>query len=300
MKNFISIFKFIMLIGFLFLVIIHFIVKDRFHGLSVLFYAFPLPIIGAIGLLVTVMYYRQKPLFYALLILMTGMTIYFFAHYFGEAHEDSSHQKNSHILFWNVAQRQPLPLDVLIKYMNDYNPEIVALGEAYHVSDTDLNTLKSVFPDYQFKILYGSMLIGVKGTIDDVEFQANAESYKLNYISATIQKKVVYIMIVDVYANPLLNKEIPLGIIHDFSKKNQVDVLIGDFNTPYESVFFKEYQSNFNSFHPYSIGMTSTWPLPMPVIEIDQIWLAKSYQPLKLQKFCDKLSDHKLLIAEYK
>lgn len=294
------IFKYIAIFVYLFLVIVHFIIKDRIYGLSTVFYAFPLPIIGVFGLIVTLLFYSRKPYFYLLFILLLGMTIYFFGHYFGAAHKDSSQKSNSHILFWNVAQSQPLPNDVIIKYIKEYKPEIVALAEAFQVSESDLNTLKIAFPQYQFKILYGSMLIGVLGNINDVQFQASEEAYKFNYIAATINQKPVYIMIADVYASPLLNKEIPLGIIHDFCKKHHVDVLIGDFNTPYESIFFKEYEFNFNSFHPYSIGMTSTWPLPIPVIEIDQIWLAKSYQPLKLEKFCHKNSDHKLLIAEYK
>lgn len=228
------------------------------------------------------------------------MTIYFFTQHFGKAHEESSSANSSHILFWNVAQSQPLPTDIIIKYIKQYEPEIVALGEAFQVSQNDLDILEAACPEYQFKIMYGTMLIAVKGRIDDFVYEADAEVYRLNYITATINQKSVYIMLVDIFANPLLNKEIPLGIIHEFSKKNPVDVLIGDFNTPYESVFFKEYKTNFKSFHPYSIGMTYTWPIPIPVIEIDQIWLAKSYQPLKLQKFCYTNSDHKLLIAEYK
>lgn len=228
------------------------------------------------------------------------MAIYFFSHYFGSAHKESSSANNSHILFWNVAQSQPLPTDIIIKHIKQHNPEIVALGEAFHVSQNDIEIFEAACPEYQFRILYGTMLIAVKGVVNDVHYEADAEVYRLNYITATINQKPVYIMFVDIFADPLLNKEIPLGIIHEFSKKNPVDMLIGDFNTPYESIFFKEYKTNFNSFHPYSIGMTYTWPIPMPVIEIDQIWLAKSYQPLKLQKFCYKNSDHKLLIAEYK
>lgn len=300
MKDTKYIFKFIALFIYLSLVVVHFIIKDRIYGVSTVFYAFPLPIIGAIGLLVTILFYSRKPYFYMLSTLLLGIILYFFGHYFGKAHKDSSKETNSHILFWNVAQSQPLPNDILIKYIKEYNPKIVALGEAYHVSGNDLNNLKTTFPQYEFRILYGTMLIGVKGQIDDIDYQAESINYRLNYISATIDETPMYILIVDIYASPLLNKEIPLGVIHDYSKKHQVDVLIGDFNTPYESVFFKEYKSNFNSFHPYSVGMTSTWPIPIPVIEIDQIWLAKSYQPLKLQKFCYKNSDHKLLIAEYK
>lgn len=300
MKNLFRIFKFIMLNSFLVLVMIHFIIKDRIYGVSTLFYAFPLPIIGVIGLFVTILFYRRKPLFYTLSIVLLGMTVYFSTHYFGEAHIDSSDEANSHILFWNVAQSQPLPTGIIIKHIHTYNPDIVGLVEADSVSQKDLEALEIACPQYQFKTLYGTMLISVKGQIEDVAYKSEANVYRNNYITATINGITKHIMLVDVAASPFFNRDIPLGILHDFSQKHPVDVLLGDFNTPYESVHFKEYKSNFNSFHPYSIGMTSTWPLPFPVIEIDQIWLAKSYKPLKLEKFCYKNSDHKLLIAAYK
>lgn len=299
-KKYIPIFKFILLIAFLLLVFVHFIIKDRFHGLSTLFYALPLPIIWSFGLIITFAFKNYKTIFYGLFFILIGMAIYFFTHYFGTAQKESSSGNNHHLLFWNVAQSQPLPTDIIIRNIKDYDPEIIALGEAFKVSRRDMEIFKTACPEYEFKSLYGTMLIAVKGSIDDVVYEDDAEVYRLNYIKATINQMSVYIMVVDIFADPLLNKEIPLGIIHEFSKKNPVDVLIGDFNTPYESVFFKPFKTNFNSFHPYSVGMTYTWPLPVPLIEIDQIWLAKSYQPLKLQKFCYKNSDHKLLIAEYK
>ncbi|MEZ4793099.1 MAG: hypothetical protein R2783_06455 [Gelidibacter sp.] len=107
-------------------------------------------------------------------------------------------------MFWNVAQAHPLPTDILIKHIHESNPEIVALVEALDVSDDDLNTLKSACPGYHFLTLKGEMLVAVKGSIDTIVFESKSDVYKYNHITAYIHQKPVSILIVDVYASPLL------------------------------------------------------------------------------------------------
>ncbi|MEZ4803652.1 MAG: endonuclease/exonuclease/phosphatase family protein [Gelidibacter sp.] len=288
----------ILLILFLCLLFIHFILKDRYYTFSILYYACPLPLIILFGLLVTLLFFSKKRIFYILIVLLVGMNCYFFLHYFGAAAEEDKIATSS-ILFWNVAENKPLPTDIITEKIDQYHPEIIALVEALP-SQEDLNVLKKACPDYQFQKLYGTMLVGIKGSIDNVEFKAKTSVYKFNFIKATINGKLFKIMIADVNAVPFFNKKFPLDFIHDFSQKHKVDVLLGDFNTPYESVFFENFKQDYYSFHPYSIGMTSTWPTKFPVIEIDQIWIGNKFQPIKMDKFCYKLSDHKMLLAKYK
>jgi endonuclease/exonuclease/phosphatase (EEP) superfamily protein YafD len=292
-------FKILLLVAFLCLIIIHFILKDRFQVVSVLFYACPLPLIIIFGIFVTALFLKRKTLFYTLSVVLLAMSIYFFGHYFGSELEKKPSGATSRILFWNVSKNQPLPTDILIKHIKQSNPEIMTLVEALNVSEEDLNTLRSSLPNYTIRALKGEMLIAVKGTIEFTIFDSENDSYKYNYITVNIDNKPISVMIVDVYASPLLNKRIPLEIIHHVAKENNTDILVGDLNTPYESVFFNDFKADFKSFHLYSLGMTSTWPTPLPMIEIDQIWVARSFQPIKMKKFSYEISDHKMLIAEF-
>lgn len=292
--------RILLMVVFFILIVIHFIFKDRFPIVSVIYYACPLPLIIIFGLFITLLFFKQKRLFYSLVTILFAISIYFLNHYFVKPKDDTQSGETSKILFWNVAKNQPLPANILIKHIRESKPEIVALVEALDVSDNDLKILRLTFPEYQFQPLEGEMLLAVKGTIGNVVFDSESDVYKYNYVQAKIENQSISILIADVYASPLLNKEIPLNIIIETAKKEKVDVLVGDFNTPYESVFFEEYKIDFKSFHPYSIGMSATWPIPIPVIEIDQVWVAKSLQPIKMEKFSYNVSDHKLLIAEYR
>ena len=294
-----KIFKYALLFFYIGLLIIHFFIKDRFHGLSVLFYACPLPLIILFGIYVTLSFLKRKRIFYILGTILLAISIYFMTHYFGTEFEKDTSRSTSHVIFWNAAESQPLPTDILIRHINQSNAEIIALVEAFKVSKEDINILKKAFPNYQFEVLQGDMLIAVKGSIDTIVFPPENPYCKYNYIKATIQQKQISIIIADVQADPLLNKEIPLDMIRKACQKYNVDVLVGDFNTPYESIFFEKFKDEYYSFHPYSIGMSSTWPTPVPVIELDQIWVKKPLQPIKLIKYNYLKSDHKLLIGEY-
>lgn len=299
LKTVFKLIRITLIILYIFLLIVHFIIKDRFDSLSVVFYSCPLPLILIFGCFLTLISLKNKRLRYILLPIVVGPLIYFGFHYFGTENKNLTSGTKFHILFWNASRNKPLTRPFLLENIKQYHPEIIALVEAGDISDENFKILKDSFSGYEFRFLEGEMLIGVKGSIDTITYHSVQGFSSINYINATIHQKPTTIMISDVIAVPIENRKKSLGIIYDFTKKNPVDVLVGDFNTPYESAFFGPFKSDFKSMHHFSLGMTSTWPIPYPVIEIDHIWLNPKYNPIKLEKFCSNISRHKMLIAEY-
>src|SRR5690606_23434216 len=154
----------------------------------------------------------QKSILYMLSISLLASSIYFFSHYFGSEFKGKRPTTSSHILFWNVADNKPLPTDIIIRHILDSKPKIIALVEAFEVSDEDLNILKSACPEYQFNILEGDMIIGVKGTIDTVIYASESVEFRYNYIKVNVDQQIFSIMIADLYASPLFNKNKPLDV----------------------------------------------------------------------------------------
>lgn len=290
--------KISLLVIFLSLLCLHFVIKDRYFFTGIIFYSTPFPLVLAFGYFINLLFYKTKKVLVFLALLNIGLTIYFFAHYFGSIHKPLDGKIHT-ALFWNVAQNQPLPTGTLIKNIKSTNSDIVALVEAVNVSNEDLDILSNALPEYQFRPLYGTMLVGVRGHIETIKFKAKNSVYKLNHITALIDGEKKNIVIIDINAVPMIDKAISIGYIDSYLQKHRADIILGDFNTPYESIFLDAFKSDYKSLHPYSIGMTSTWPLPFPVIEIDQIWLERSYQPIQLKKYAFPESDHKLLVAFY-
>ena len=288
------------LIAYAFLLITHFILKDHFRFLQIIFYAFPLPLIVLWGSFVTILFYRPKPYFIILICTTLGLTgiwlnnAYIFSSK-GEIHEDAIS-----VIYWNAADRATIHLDILSENLRNIQPDIIALAETVNATEEDINQLSKDFPAYQFKILEGNMLIGIKGCIKKITYTIEDYSYDINFVEAQLDTGPILIALTDTFQSPTMDKRTTLQTVLQLVSERHSDLIVGDFNTPYESVHFRNYETNYTSFHDYGQGFSATWPYGIPLLEIDQLYVSKKFTPLLLQKFNYKLSDHAMLVGYFK
>ncbi len=295
-------YKAYLILGYAFLLSVHFIFKDRFAPFVFIFFACPLLFIIAYGFVVQCICYKNKTLFIILLGLNILLAVFWFTNYYytNDKTVKAETAYNHAILYWNIARPKQLPLDLIFKNMKTLEPEIIVLVEAKNIPKSDLETFTRHYPDYQIKALNGEMIIAVKGIINHVLYGDISASSKYNFVTTTIQNHSITVLITDLLANPFKSKHSDLQKVHRIAKKHNIDFVIGDFNTPYESAYFKAFNTEFESFHSYNNGITATWPSAFPVLEIDQFWLNKRWQPLKLNKQFHSNSDHALLVGQFK
>ncbi|WP_431137204.1 endonuclease/exonuclease/phosphatase family protein [Psychroserpens mesophilus] len=292
-------YKAYLLIGYAFLLIIHFILKDRIFPLSIFFYGFPLIIIIGITVFLIILFYKRQWYRYSLIAIFTVLTIIWYDNYYFQT--NTNYEGNTtKILYWNLAKRNQLPVDIISEKVNNYQPEILAFVEAPEKTLKNLNALKSALPNYNFTILKGAMLVAAKGNIVFLNFEYQEDSYKANLLEVTTTSEKIKFIVTDLTSNLLVNKKRPMTFVSDFAKRETVDFITGDFNSVYESIYFNELKNNFTSFHKYNNGFTATWPLGIPLLEIDHFWLSHKHQPIQLIKFQNNASDHAMLISEFK
>lgn len=204
------------------------------------------------------------------------------------------------VIFWNTADRAHIPTDILSEKIHEMRPDIIAFVEAENASEEDIIQLSEEFPDYEFRILEANMFIGVKGTIDNVSFTAERYSYDINFIDMTLQSGSILLALTDTFQDPTMNKRKTLHSVLELATEKKADLMVGDYNTPYESVHFRAFEKNYQSFHDYGKGFSATWLFGIPLLEIDQIFLRKKSQPILLEKFNYNVSDHAMLIGHFK
>lgn len=302
MRRIIVLFRACLIIGFVFLLLIHFVIKDHFRSLQIIFYAFPLPNIIFVGASISVVLLFVKPrthfVFIALLTLgITGLWInnaYIFPKTIDIAENATS------VIFWNAANRRTIHIPILSENIKNLNPDIISLVEAKNASKEDLTKLTETFPNYEFEILEGDMVIGVKGQIKGIDYVNEPYSHDINFVRAQLDHKSILIAVTDTFQDPKMNKRKTLGTILNLVLERDVDIIVGDFNTPYESIHFKPYKTNYTSFHDYGQGFSATWPYGIPLLELDQIYVSKRYSPLFLQKTYYDVSDHAMLVGYFK
>lgn len=296
--NFKRYYKAYLLLGYAFLLFVHLVLKDHFFPLSVIFYAFPLPILIIITLGLTLILFRSKTFRISLIITSILLSILWYKNYYFTTQIEKQ-PNTSKILYWNLAKKSQLSVSQISDKVNLYQPEIIAFVEAPHTTLKNLDQLKSVLPQYNFITLKGAMLVGSKGEINLLKSEIKYENNKINLLQITKDSMHIRFILTDLTASLYQNKKIPLTYVSEFAKIHEVDFIIGDFNTPYESVHFNTYKLDFSSFHSYNDGFSATWPLGFPLYEIDHIWISNAHQPLRLHKFYNDASDHAMLISEY-
>lgn len=287
------------MIAYALLLIIHFILKDHFRFFQVYFYAFPLPILVFMGLVITFLFYRPRSYFIFFSCFTLGLTAIWLNNSYIFRHQADVPKKATSVLFWNTADRSHIPREILTEKIKDARPEIIALVEAENANQEDIEQLSAEFPDYEFRILQGNMFVGVKGHINSITFKEEPQSYEINFIDLSLDSGSFMLALTDTFQDPSMNKRKTLSTILKLSNEKQTDLMVGDFNTPYESVHFRPFEEYFNSFHNYGQGFSATWLFGVPLLEIDMVWLSQKFHPLLLQKFNYRFSDHAMLIAYF-
>ncbi|BAO74880.1 endonuclease/exonuclease/phosphatase family protein [Winogradskyella sp. PG-2] len=287
-----------LLIGYALLLIIHFVVKDKFYFTGIIFYSFPLLILILLLLLITPLFYSNKKYFIFLIFSGLVFSIYWYKNYHVSHVNQNIKGKVSSILFWNIATQEDYNIKILSNIIADENIETIILVEAYHKKNSFNKDFQTLIEDYNILFLKHDMIVLSRKKIELVNEIYEQESFKLNHLKIG-EEYPKTIVIVDIRSTPFYNRENALGQIINYSKKYKADIILGDFNTPHRSVYFKAYRDNYQSFRDYQNGFTATWPYGIPLLEIDHIWINNSYKPLSLEKQNYARSDHSLLIGKF-
>ena len=282
------------------LLFIHFIFKDHFRYFQVPFYAFPLPILILGGIVITILFCRPKAYFIFFICMTLGLTGIWFNTAYILPNTVKIPDDATSVIFWNAANRATIHLDIVSENIKNIQPDIIALAETENASAEDILQLSKNFPAYEFQILEGDMLIGIKGHIENITYIVEKYSHDINFVEAQLNTGPILIAFTDTFQDPGMNKRKTLETVLQLVSQKNSDLVIGDFNTPYESVHFRKYETSYTSFHDYGQGFSATWPFGIPLLEIDLMFTSKKFTPILLQKLYYKVSDHAMLVGYFK
>ena len=111
--------------------------------------------------------------------------------------------------------------------------------------------------------------------------------------------KEIRLVIADLGPNPFHPRGDTIDTILKTAGSDPATVVVGDFNTPVESMHFDPWRKRFS--HGATEGGISyreTWPWFAPVLCIDHLWFSKDFSVASARRknfFC---SDHSMVIVE--
>lgn len=109
--------------------------------------------------------------------------------------------------------------------------------------------------------------------------------------------------VIDIQSNAFNDRSVPLSDLEAWLAALPQDlplVLVGDFNTPRDSVYFAPIRKRLrNAFESAGWGWPYTWPMPFPMYALDHAWISPGIQACSYQLRPALCSDHLRQVVEF-
>lgn len=269
-------------------------VADRWLFCSTIFYATPLPLLacgGAIAVLCTnrLKWFGQMS-FWCVLLVVT-LAVWGLSDW--KRHPQRSTEDSISVLFWNVARRSDTK--PAAEYITRINADVVALVEAGPANADRRKYWQENCPGYDVSMLGGGLMLLTKGTSGQATAGELARASIYRLIRCQVKGQEVTCAIVDLKSDPFYSRGPILAgldaVLKPYHDENLI--VLGDFNTPVDSVHYAPLRAQLTEvFETVGTGYAPTWPAPVPVLWLDQVWVNERIEPLGCVRLPPVNSDH--------
>ncbi len=199
------------------------------------------------------------------------------------------------VVFWNTA-RVPFGVGCVARQIRSWNSPVVGLVEANtYYPETKERWLREL-PDYQIATTHFGGLIAIKGTVNKQTWHSLLPSSWCEQFDVTVNDHDFTILLVDISAQLNLSRRQPLlelaKLAGDLADRPLL--IMGDFNTPDDSVLLDPLRNHCQlAFRERGTGYAATWPMPLPVLTLDQVWINEKISVSRAQYQWSLYSDHR-------
>lgn len=282
-------------------ILIRLTVRDRIPVISSVYYAMPPFILSLLALfgmitLMTLRKYRAalSLLFAGILCAVWWLSVNYYSN------SESTAKPDIKLLSWNIQKKTGEKKVETVKIIKENDPDIFGLIEFGAGGITLVKEIESMLPGYSLSLLDDCILIGVKGAVKDSRLVYIGDDDFGRYVRAEllVKGKNITVYFVDMGSSPHHPRKSALSDMFRNAMaedKKSLLVMMGDFNTPYESAWFDPYKEHFkNAFAESGKGFMESWPLPFSLLTIDHIWCGNRLKPVNATMMHNGISDHKI------
>jgi vancomycin resistance protein VanJ len=293
-------FRFLLAIVLFVALVIRLTVRDTFFAFATFYYITPWSILFVLALFTSCFCFVKKELksgglfgFLAIIILL----VWFYTGY--SRNQPGVANQPQRLMFWN-AQHTKYGTAKAIAHVKSIDADIVGIAETGR-TDEAIAEWQRAFSDRTVAVLKGEMLLLTRGIILEKESGRLARTGDYNWFKLGFGEKVFSVLLVDIDPDPARSREPAFhalaGIIEMHKDENLI--IMGDFNTPLDSVFFDSFKETFyHAFTQSGNGFAATWPLPLPILQIDHVWVGKRFQLIE-SRLNQSWSDHRSIVVEF-
>jgi vancomycin resistance protein VanJ len=277
-------------------------VRDRFFGPSILFYATPWPVLasGAAGLALFFAWQKRRRSA-AALAFATVATLAMWLHSSWRGNQPLAPRGELRVILWNVS-RPGHTLPAIADWLRAQDADVIALAEGHSRRRSTLARWQAGLPGYEALELQGEMTCLIRGRILSREERVLAANSYYALIRAEIRGRPLTILQADLNANPFRPRAHAFARLAALAQEHAAEnlILLGDFNTPRESVLIEPLRGEMeHAFERAGSGLAETWPMPLPVLSLDQIWAGRGLRAMHCEHGWSFRSDHRAVVADF-
>lgn len=300
--------------------------RDRVTGLATLYYATPPPILAVLCVLASILlgwgghcfHLRARRTIRGLSIVSLLAAAGFLA-WFRQAHwysnsgssaapgiasaaQAAKGNSGARLLFWNMSGGSR-GLAWVADVIRSYDADVVGLVESRPSGEWTLNWWARSFPEYRMRGLAEGITLLSRFPIERVECGKLSGMGLWGSARVAHPSTPMTLIVVDVWHDLHRSRGPALDALAERVEAFEGEplVILGDFNTPPESVHFERLRRTFsNVFEMYGDGCNATWPTPIPLLALDQVWCSQRLEAVRCGIGWTLASDHCPIWAELK
>lgn len=279
-------------------------IKDTIPHLSLFYYASPPILLSLAALILSLRQCLLKERRWAIMLAVVSLVMVGWWHWESYQHFTSRSMTENEVprkvLFWNVSYAKA-GWPTLIEEIQQHDPDIIGMVEVGHGFRAQQDWLNDAFPDHAIQFV-GHGFVLVRGKILSHERGLLKDHGAYGVVRARLLDGAeLDIILTDIYAYPFMPRGPAFSALSQVieAKTEKPICLMGDFNTPPDSVLFDGFREKLeHSFEVAGEGYQVTWPAPVPVLCLDQIWLPRG-ETRSSRYQSTPHSDHRLVVAEF-
>jgi len=279
--------------------VVRFTVQDRYLSSAIVFYVTPLPLLllGASCCMLAAWFRRRWAAGVRWLVFCTLLGAIWFEEDWkfpgppqpvsAVAGDDIS------VLFWNLARREDL--SVAAAFIRERDPDIVGLVEVQGEISKWKKFWKEQLPHHEISALGSNMYLLTKGQSGESLPHSLGHGSEARQMQIRLHGRAYEVLLVDIFAHPLISRRPALQKLAEIAENfvQSPVVILGDFNTPKDSIHLQALRMHHQlAFEVAGRGYGPTWPIPLPLMQLDQIWTNEWLIPIRCRHNWTWASDH--------
>lgn len=283
-------------------ILVRWTVRDQFPASASFFYATPWPVIAGGAALLSAVWWEQKrrrPSLALALLAMLALAAWIAASWRGHPRLDGRGELR--VVLWNVG-RPERGLQAIARWLRAQDADIIALPEGHRAGYTSMAQWRREMPGYEIVELRAEMLCLVRGKIAPEEIHPIPTDLNYALLRTEVRGHAVTLLQIDISASIFKSRRRALAELTALAHEHRHENLsvLGDFNTPRESVWLDPLRAEMaHAFETAGRGTAETWPMPLPVLALDQIWTGSGLRTLHCTQGNSFLSDHRAVVADF-